>query len=149
MASNSSIIEGMLYLKGEEGVEISELKKILDIDSEEIKKTLVELTKKYIAEDSAFIVKNFGTKYFLLTKPEIKEFIIKQTNTVNKKTNAISKILLEILAIIAYNENCTKSKIAFVRDSDPELQLKKLQTLGLVELLDSSNTRFTKYLRFN
>ncbi|MDR2567926.1 MAG: SMC-Scp complex subunit ScpB [Mycoplasmataceae bacterium] len=135
MFTNKTLIEALLFINGDEGVAISDIKKILNVETDEIKAVVTELQKKYIDdEESPYTIKFFGSKYFLLTKPEIKQLITEKTNTMNKRVNALSTALIENLAIIAYTPDCTSSKIAFIRNNDPTPQLKKLLSLGLITI---------------
>ena len=42
-----AIVEGLLFVVGDEGITVDELKKILETDNETLKQTLLELKKDY------------------------------------------------------------------------------------------------------
>jgi chromosome segregation and condensation protein ScpB len=61
--SLSGKIESLLYISGDDGIEIKELKRVLEISSDEIKAELKSLGKKYEGDaDSCFIIKNYDDK---------------------------------------------------------------------------------------
>jgi chromosome segregation and condensation protein ScpB len=57
------ILQALLFLKGEEGIKISELEKILKKSKKEILKKLSELETFLIKIDSPFILKQFEDFY--------------------------------------------------------------------------------------
>jgi segregation and condensation protein B len=132
--SKKSLIQAVLYINGSNGVDIAELRKLIKIESSDLNKEISELNDEYSKnEDSPFIIKTFGSKIYLLTKSLLKDDL---GNAIakEKKINPLNKSLMEILTIIAYNKDCTSSKIEKVRDMNPDLQLKKLLELGLIEI---------------
>lgn len=129
--SNKSVIESILYTVGSEGVELSAIKKVLNIPTNEIKDLLKQIAKSMAEnEDSGLCIKVFGDKYYLLTKEKNHEFLAKLVDI--KTKNPLTPALLETLAIIAYNQPCTRSKIEEIRNIDPTFAVDRLIELGLI-----------------
>ncbi len=143
--NHKSIIESILYTMGAEGIELSAIKKVLDIPTNEIKQYLKDIaTKMSKDEECGLCVKVFGDKYYLLTKESNFNALAKLVNV--KAKNPLTPALLETLAIIAYNQPCTRTKIEEIRNMDPSFAVDRLVELGLVENLGRAETPGNPYL---
>ena len=64
-----SLIESLLYIKGNEGVTINEIKKMINLPTDEIRKILKEMKNEYDTNQSRGItIELYGDLYRLLTK---------------------------------------------------------------------------------
>lgn len=143
--NNKSVIESILYTVGSEGIELSNIKKVVDIPTNDIKNILKELASSYANNpDSGLCIKAYGEKYYLLTKEANYDFLAKLIDIKNK--NPLTPALLETLAIIAYNQPCTRSKIEDIRNMDPTFAVDRLIELGLIENLGRADTPGNPYL---
>lgn len=143
--SNKSIIESILYTVGSEGVELSSIKKVLDVPTNDIKNTIKELAKDMADnEDCGLCIKVFGDKYYLLTKEKNHEFLAKIVDI--KTKNPLTPALLETLAIIAYNQPCTRAKIEEIRNMDPTFAVDRLIELGLIQNMGRADTPGNPFL---
>ena len=75
-------------------------------------------------------IKNFGEKYKFFTKETNREELSRLITI--KYRNPLSQKVMETLAIIAYNQPCTKAIIEDIRGKDPTQTIQKLIDLGLV-----------------
>ena len=66
----SEILEGLLFLSGDEGISEETIKKILELDN--IDEIVNELEKKYETNSGLKLIK-FGSNYKLVTKSEYAE----------------------------------------------------------------------------
>ena len=140
-----SIIESILYTVGSEGIELSAIKKVLDIPSQQIKDLLKEIAVKMANDqDSGLCIKIFGERYYLLTKETNYDALAKLVDV--KSKNPLTPALLETLAIIAYNQPCTRTKIEEIRNIDPTFAVDRLVELGLVENLGRADTPGNPYI---
>lgn len=138
--NNRKIIEALLFASGKEGLTFEDLLKKSKISNEEIESTLDESIAFYISNDeTSLMIKKFGSKYKLVTKPEIIKLINVKGNVVYK--NPLNNNLLEILAIIAYNVPCKKSLIFDLRKKDPGESIKKLVEMGFVSDLGRADSQ--------
>lgn len=125
------IIEGLLYVQGDQGLTIEQVSDILEIDMEEAKSLILSLKQDYIDEDRGLRINYLGNSFKLTTKEEHKEYYCKLLE--NPKTNTLSNQALETLAIIAYNEPITRLEIDEMRGVDSVYVLRRLLAKGLVK----------------
>lgn len=140
-----SIIEGVLFISGKEGATIDKLKKITKLDDVDLLAVIEEMTIEYErSSQRGLILKKFGDNYKLVTKPEINSIISKNFNV--KLKNPLNQAMIETLAIIAYNEPCTRTQIHDMRKVDPTPTIEKLIEFGLVEEAGRSESVGKPYL---
>lgn len=143
--NNKSIIESVLYTSGNDGVDINTFKKVLGIESEEIIKLINELRTKYESDqDSGLLIKKYGNSFYLLSKEDNNQHIAKAMNYASK--NPLTPAMMEVLAIIAYNNPCTSTKIEKIRGVDSKNAISKLIALNLVKEAGRDTTPGCPYL---
>ncbi len=123
----SEILEGLLFLSGDDGISTGEIKKILELDN--IDDLVMELKQKYASNSGLELVK-FGDNYKLVTKSKYADYFKKMAD--NYASGPVSQAGLEILAIIAYNEPITRIQIDEIRGVNSSYALRKLLVRGLV-----------------
>lgn len=123
------ILEGLLFVVGEEGLTISEISEILEIDIEETNKLLDELKLLYEDNSRGINLVLLGNKYKLATKKEYSEYCKKLIETTS---NTLSQAALETLAVIAYNEPVTRIEIDEIRGVSSGQLVRKLVLKGLI-----------------
>ena len=104
-----AVLEGLLFLVGDEGIDMKDICDILETDEENVKCLINELQKEYTSPDKGIIIKKFGDNYKLTTKKEHKEYY--QRLCESEKEEGLSQSALETLAIVAYNQPITRSEI--------------------------------------
>ena len=140
-----SIIESILYVVGDDGIELNEIKKVVDLPTSDIRNIIKEMAIELSNNpNSGLTIKVYGEKYYLLTKPENKESLSKLVEI--KTRTPLNQPLLETLAIIAYNQPCTRSKIEEIRNMDPTYAIDKLESLELIKNLGRADTPGNPYL---
>lgn len=143
--NNTSIIESILYTSGNDGVDINTFKKVLNISAEEIAKIIDDLKNKYANDESSgFLIKKYGSSFYLLSKEENAEYISKAMNYATK--NPLTPALMETLAIIAYNNPCTSIMIEKIRGIDSKNAINKLISLNLIKEAGRDTTPGCPYL---
>lgn len=123
----SEILEGLLFLSGDDGMSADEIKKILDVDN--IDDIIDSLKEKYLVNSGLEIV-NYGSTYKLVTKSKYADYFKKMAD--NYVSGPVSQAGLEVLAIIAYNEPITRVQIDEIRGVSSSYVLRKLLVRGLV-----------------
>ena len=108
-----AVLEGLLFLVGEEGLSLEEIEEILNISKEEDLKILDELKQEYENENRGITLNMLGGVYKLTTKNEHKDYYSKLAEVSSMKS--LSQSALETLAIIAYNEPITRSEVDELR----------------------------------
>lgn len=136
MNRNVGILEGLLFVVGDDGLTLDQIKDIMEISDEECKEAIINLRTKYSKEDSGIQLLTLGNSFKLTTKKEHKEYYKKLVE--NPTTNTLSQAALETLAIIAYNEPITIQAIDNVRGVNSRDMVKRLVAKGFVKEVGKS-----------
>ena len=115
---NKAVLEGLLFVVGEDGLTLDQIEEVLELKEEEVKELVNELKHSYENEDRGLRIDFLGNRLKLTTKFEHREYYQK---------------LLETLAIIAYNEPITRMKIDKLRGVASSQMIRKLVAKGLVK----------------
>ena len=126
-----AVLEGLLFVVGEDGLTIDQIKDVLNINDEEALNLLKELREDYESDDRGIRISFLGNSFKLTTKEEHKEYYQKLIE--NPNTNKLSQAALETLAIIAYNEPITRVSIDNLRGVSTVQILRKLVAKGLIK----------------
>jgi len=127
-----AVLEGLLFLSGDDGISMNKIKEVLDIDDDKLNDILKDLYENYEKEDRGITIKALGKKIKLVTKNEHKEYYVKYFDADTDKT--LSNSTLEVLAIIAYNEPVTRIVIDEVRGVSSSHIIRKLLMKNMVEI---------------
>ena len=130
------VLEGLLFVVGDEGLTIDQICESLNIDEEAAKELLLNLKKSYDDEDRGIRVSFLGNAFKLTTKSEHKEFY--QKLLLNEETNILSDAALETVAIIAYNQPITRAEVDELRGVSTGQIIRKLVAKGLVKEVGKS-----------
>ncbi len=96
------VLEGVLFVVGDEGITLDEMSRILEISKEEVKDLLLVLKEKYESEERGLRIRYLGDCFKLTTKEEHKSFYQKfLTNTLDQQ--GLSPAALEITGICQMN----------------------------------------------
>ena len=123
--------EGILFVVGDEGINLSTLCTIMDINESDAKELLLTLKKSYEESNRGLRISYLGDAFKLTTKAEHKEYYEKLV--VNPETNTLSQAALEVLAIVAYNQPITRSEIDELRGVSCTHIIRKLLAKGLLK----------------
>lgn len=134
---NKAILEGLLFVVGEEGLSLDQIEDVLDIEEDEAKELLKDLKHSYEAEDRGLRIDFLGNKFKLTTKFEHKEYYQKLIE--NPETNILSQAALETLAIIAYNEPLTRIEVEKIRGVGSSQIIRKLVAKGFIKEVGRSD----------
>ena len=129
--NTKAIIEGLLFLSGEEGLSKEQLSDAIQMDAGSFIETLKE---EYRNPDKGFELVEFANRYKFITK----EFVYPYAKNIFEEVKApsLSPAALETLAIIAYKQTITRVEIEEIRGVNCEMMLKKLQLRNLIEAKD-------------
>lgn len=125
------IIEGLLFLTGDEGIGIDEIKLVLEIEDDQIKLLLEEFKQSLNNENRGLILVELGQRYKLTTKPQHFDYYQKLVD--NPINFTFSNAALETLAIIAYNQPVTRLEIEKIRGVNSDNMVRKLLAKSLVK----------------
>lgn len=125
------ILEGILFVSGEEGLTKDRILEILDINNDEFESLVNSLISIYENNNRGIRLEVFGGKYKLVTKKEHSEYYKKMVDF--EKNDSLSQASLEVLAIIAYNMPITRARVEEIRGVDSTYAIRKLAFLNLIE----------------
>ncbi len=135
--NKEAVTEGLLFVVGEDGLTLTQLMDILEIEKEEVMGILSHLREKYEKENSGIWLNFLGNTFKLTTKKEHKEYYQKLIE--NKESNTLSQAALETLAIIAYNEPITRIQVDEIRGVSSSQVIRKLVAKNLIKEIGRSD----------
>lgn len=125
------ILEGLLFVMGDEGIELDKIKSVLDITDNELQNVINDLKNEYENYNRGLRVEEFGNKIKLTTKKEHKEYYEKLV--AEESNSMLSNAALETLAIIAYNGPVTRVEIDEIRGINSSHLVRKLLLKNLIK----------------
>ena len=125
-----AVLEGLLFVVGDEGITIDEICNILECDEETAKELVLSLKNDYLDENRGLRIDYLGNALKLTTKKEHKEYYKK---LVEQSNHTFSQAALETLAIIVYNEPITRIKVDEIRGISSSQMIRKLVAKGFVK----------------
>lgn len=131
-----AVLEGILFLVGDEGITLDSICEVLSINKSEAEELLKKLKDEYESDKRGIRISYIGESFKLTTKKEHKEYYQKLITTRN---NNLSQAALETLAVIAYNEPITRAEIDEVRGIASINMIRKLMAKDLVKVSGKSN----------
>ncbi len=132
-----AVIEGLLFVKGADGLTIAEISSILEIPTEEVKKLIQELYQDYQDENRGIQLELLGEHFKLTTKQEHKKYY--QKIMLEEENSNLTQSALETLAIIAYNEPITRIEVDEIRGVNSSYVIRKLLIKNLIQEVGRSN----------
>lgn len=128
---NKAVLEGLLFVVGEDGLTIEQIEDVLNIDEESAKNLIRVLKRDYEDESRGLRIDFLGNRFKITTKFEHKEYYQKLIE--NPETNFLSQAALETLAIIAYNEPITRIQVDTLRGVGSTSIIRKLVAKGFIK----------------
>lgn len=128
--NKKAILEGLLFVAGEEGLTASEIQNLLEISEYEFQKLIGSLDEDYRRKDRGIQIAFLGNCYKLVTKQEHKEYYHKMVK--REESSTLSAAALETLAIIAYNWPITRVEVDEIRGVSSVHHVRKLLLKNLI-----------------
>ena len=128
---NKAVLEGLLFVVGEDGLTIDQIVDVLEIDEENAKALIMELKKDYEDDSRGLRIDFLGNRFKITTKFEHKAYYQKLIE--NPETNLLSQAALETLAIIAYNEPITRVQVYTIIGVGSTSIIRKLVAKGFIK----------------
>ncbi len=127
-----AVLEGLLFLVGDEGLSSAQLATVLEHEEAKIEAWLDELMKDYLEDESRGIeIVHFGGLYKFVSKQTVHEYAEKLFASVKMAT--LSQAALETLAIIAYKQPITRNEIEEIRGVGCDMMVRKLLARNLIK----------------
>lgn len=118
------VLEGLLFVAGDEGLSIRELSDTLELNEDEVLLLIEELKKEYEKSIRGLQLRILANRYKLTSKREHGDFFKKLVES--PSNSSLSQAALETLAIVAYQQPITRTEIEDIRGVKTE---KPIQTL--------------------
>ena len=129
--NKTAVLEGLLFVVGEDGLTLDQIEDVLEVSEEEAKELLSSLKKSYESDERGIRIDFLGNRFKLTTKQEHREYYQKLIE--NPETNILSQAALETLAIIAYNAPITRIQIDAMRGVSSVSIVRKLVAKGFIK----------------
>jgi len=126
-----SVLEGLLFVAGDDGISLEEASYILELERSAVRQLLDELKKRLEDENSGLELLLTASHYKLVTKASLKTYIEKYA--VSPYSSQLSQASLETLAIIAYKQPVTRVDIESIRGVQSSGSIQKLLLRDLIE----------------
>ncbi|USB34731.1 SMC-Scp complex subunit ScpB [Paenibacillus sp. YPG26] len=126
-----SIIEGLLFLAGDEGLTVKQLAEVLDQRSEVIIDALKDMKKSFKKAGRGLQIISIAGGYQLATLPEHAPYFEKLAYSPSR--SSLSQAALETLSIIAYRQPITRIEIEEIRGVKSERAIHTLVNKDLIE----------------
>ncbi|REK59156.1 MAG: SMC-Scp complex subunit ScpB [Thermobacillus sp.] len=126
-----SIIEGLLFMAGDEGISAKQLGEILGCDPALARDAAEELKADMVREGRGLRVAEVAGGYRLTTVPEHAPYFEKLAYTPGRQS--LSQAALETLAIIAYRQPVTRVEIEEIRGVKSDRALQSLVNKELIQ----------------
>lgn len=131
MTNYISVLEGLLFVSGDDGITLEEASYILELERSAVRQLLDELKKRLEDENSGLELLLTASHYKLVTKASLKSYIEKYA--VSPYSSQLSQASLETLAIIAYKQPVTRVDIESIRGVQSSGSIQKLLLRDLIE----------------
>ncbi|MGA9467502.1 MAG: SMC-Scp complex subunit ScpB [Exiguobacterium marinum] len=138
LLSYETIIEGLLFVVGDEGMEVRALAETLDISEAAAREQLSKLEISFNKSNRPFQLMESAGVYKLVTIPDVAPYIQKYVGTMAEQ--ALSRAAMETLVIIAYKQPVTRADIEEIRGVKVERVIHTLLSKGLIESAGRAKT---------
>lgn len=126
-----AVLEGLLFVVGEDGLTTSQIMDILELTNEEAKELISTLRERYENDSYGIRINFLGNTFKLTTKKEHRDYY--QRLIESPESNALSQAALETLAIVAYNQPITRVDVDEIRGVSSSQMIRKLVAKGLLK----------------
>jgi len=132
------VLEGLLFVVGEDGLTLDTAKDILNVNDEELNEIITSLENTYNNKSRGLMITKYGSYLRLTTKPNHKEYFERLIET--EDDSVLSQACLETLAIIAYNQPVNRMTVDEIRGINSSHIIRKLVCKCLIKEVGRSDT---------
>lgn len=126
-----SVLEGILFVTGEEGISAKTISEVVEVDAEVVLNVLKDLQKDYTKKGRGLRVAEVAGGFRLTTVPEHAVYFEKLA--FSPARSALSNAALETLSIIAYRQPITRIEIEEIRGVKADRAIHTLVVKDLIE----------------
>ncbi|MDQ0194520.1 SMC-Scp complex subunit ScpB [Paenibacillus wynnii] len=128
--SLKSIIEGLLFLSGDEGLSIRQIAEITEQRNDLVSRALEDLKEEYVNQKRGLQVVQIAGNYRLATLPDHAPYFERLAYSPSRAS--LSQAALETLAIVAYRQPITRVEIEEIRGVKSERAIHTLNNKDLI-----------------
>ena len=132
-----AVLEGILFVVGDEGISKDRLLKILGISVIELQKIIDEYERDLMSAERGLKLEIFNDNFKLVTKKEHADFYRDLVS--EEVSDTLSSAALEVLAIIAYNGPITRMMVDEIRGVGSIYVMRKLILKNLIKEVGKSD----------
>ncbi|WP_188206057.1 SMC-Scp complex subunit ScpB [Alkalibacillus aidingensis] len=125
------VLEGLLFVSGDEGLAMSQIKKVLSVNAETAEILIEELKYDYDHGQRGLSILEQKGVYYLTTKSEHALYFEKMQEA--NSSSKLSQAALETLAIVAYRQPITRVEIDEIRGVKSDGPIQTLISRFLIE----------------
>lgn len=133
-----SVIEGLLFVVGDEGLSAKQIAEILKIEEDTARDIVYDMMSDYKREHRGIQIVEVANSFQFTTLPEHAHYFAKLAQTPQQST--ISQAAIETLSIIAYKQPITRAQIEEIRGVNCERSLQSLLNKGLIKEVGRADT---------
>jgi segregation and condensation protein B len=126
-----SIVEGLLFVSGDEGIELNQIADVLTLQKETALEIIEDLRLDYEKDLRGIKIVEVAGAFQLTTKQEHASYIKKLVEL--PRASTLSQASLETLAIIAYQQPITRAEIEEIRGVKTDRPLQTIVAKNLVK----------------
>lgn len=112
-AQMKSIIEGLLFVVGDEGIDLKQIAEVLEVEPNGLKDVMTNMQTDYIKEKRGMQLIEIAGTYQLTTLPDHAIYFQRLAHSPTRGT--LSQAALETLSIVAYRQPITRIEIEEIR----------------------------------
>lgn len=126
-----AVIEGLLFVSGEEGIEEKQIMDVLQLDRKSVRFYMNELINLYQSDSRGIQIVEIAGGYQFTTKAEHAPFFKRLVQAPSSTT--LSQAALEVLAIVAYKQPISRIEIEDIRGVKSERPIRTLIAKTLIK----------------
>ena len=130
-------IEAILFVAGD-AVPIRQMAKALGLDVPVVRTVLEQMKDDYDFHQRGFVIKEFGEKVQLETRPLYADDVVRLLQPVQQQS--LSQAAMETLAVVAYRQPVTKAEIEQVRGVKCDYSVQSLTAKGMIREVGRKDT---------
>ena len=131
MNEKCSVIEGLIFLSGDEGCTLEQLSAACNMIDKDVLDLIKEIMDEYCKDCHGFECVNYGGRYKFISKEKIHDAA--EILFSSSKMATLSQAALETLAIIAYKQPITRIEIEEIRGVNCDMMIRKLMARNLIK----------------
>lgn len=126
-----SILEGLLFVAGEEGLSAKAIAEVVEMDIDVVRDVLRDLQSDFVRDDRGIRIAEVAGGFRLTTAPDHAPYFEKLAYSPAR--TSLSQAALETLSIVAYRQPITRIEIEEIRGVKADRALHTLLTKDLIE----------------